>query len=221
MSKETYSIPMGIHVLYNFQRNVVTLCTDNASLWTISATKLTAIAPIHTNYELKYAIANNKNPQSPSITTARNVAWDVLEVALIDLYNHSILNNAVILPTDKDALHIHYLGENTGRPSPASITTAIITLVSEKNSMLHVIYSDSSEPNRHYKSVNVAFCELWYKVGELAPTDIANASERYNTTRSQEGIVFSPDQRGKTIYSKGRWLNKNGKYGPRSIITSA
>lgn len=221
MSKETYSIPTGPTARYDFQRNAVTLATTNVAAWTIPAAKLTAIAPLRTNYELRYGVANNKSTQSPSATAARDAAWDLLEVALIDLYDHNLINNAAISAADKDALHIHLLGNSSTAPAPAPSTTPIITLVSEEISVLHVVYADSSAPNTHYKPANVAFCELVYKVGGTPPASITECTERYNIARSHEGIVFAPDQRGKNIYAYARWVNKNGKFGPWTSLVSA
>jgi len=220
MSKETYSIPTGPTARYDFQRNAVTLALPNVVVWNIPSAKINAIAPLRSNYELKYALTNNKSTQSPGATAARDAAWDLYVVALIDLYN-SLLNNPAIAPVDKDALHIHSIGGNSTTPTPAPTTTPIITLVSEEISILHVVYADSSAPNTHYKPANVAFCEICYKIGEPAPTGIADTPERYNISRSHEGMVFTPDQRGKTIYAYARWVNKNGKFGPWSSLVAA
>lgn len=221
MSKETYSIPQGPTARYDFQRNAITLCTANATAWTIPAAKITALATLRSAYELKYAVANNKNTQSPAATAARDASWKVLEVALIDLYDHNILNNVAIAQVDKVALNIHFNGGNTNLPTPAQTTSPIISLVGEEISVLHVVYSDSSNPSTHYKPANVAFCELCYKVGEPAPTNIAECVERYNVARSHEGIVFAPEQRGKTVFAYARWVNKNGKVGPWGNLVTA
>lgn len=71
MTKETYSIPAGPTARYEFQRNAVELCTTNASVWKISTDRLTKIAPLRADYELKYAVTNNPSTQSPGATAAR------------------------------------------------------------------------------------------------------------------------------------------------------
>jgi hypothetical protein len=109
----------------------------------------------------------------------------------------------------------------SGAPSPAPSSTPILTLVSEEISVLHIVYADSGAPNTHYKPANVAFCEICYKVGDPTPATIAECTERYNISRSHEGMVFTPQQRGKNIYTYGRWVNKNGKLGPWSNLVSA
>lgn len=96
-----------------------------------------------------------------------------------------------------------------------------MSLVAEEASVLHVIYSDPSAPGTHYKPANVAFCELVYKLGDPVPKNAGECPERYNVCRSHEGIVFTQDQRGKTIYAFARWVNKNGKMGPWSDLVKA
>lgn len=221
MSKESYSIPKGPTARYDFQRNAITAFTANVAVWTIPVGKISTIAALRTSYELKYAVANNKSTQSPSATAARDAAWDLLEVALVDIYDHHILNNIAIAPADKELLHVHLIGGGSSSSSPAPTTTPIITLVSEEISVLHVVYSDSSAPNTHYKPANVAFCELAYKIDELPPKTVAECTERYNIARSHEGIVFAPEQRSKTVYAFARWVNKNGKMGPWGNLSSA
>jgi len=105
--KETYCIPAGPTARYDFQRNAVVLGTVNATAWGIPAAKVTNLATLRSAYELKYAVANNRSTQSPTATAARDAAWDALALALVDLYDHNLVNNAAIVPADKLALNIH------------------------------------------------------------------------------------------------------------------
>lgn len=221
MSKETYSIPAGPTARFDFQRNAIETCTPNAVPWGISPDRLTKIIPIRADYEQKYAIANNPSTQSPAATAAREAAWEVYKPYLVDLYDHDILNNDAIPASEKDALHVHYTSTGGGIPASEPTTTPVITLAAEKISVLNVIYADSATPATHSKPDNVAFCELVYKVDAPAPAGPAECSERVNIGRSHEAIVFTPDQRGKTIYAYARWVNRNGKVGPWSGVVTA
>lgn len=221
MSKETYSIPTGPTARYDFQRNAIVILTPNVPIWKIPTEKILQMSALATTYELTYAVANNKSTQSPAATAARDAAWSPLEVALIDIYDHYLINNDFVSAADKEALHIHSSSGNPGTSSPAPTSTPVIALVSEEISVLHVVYSDSTAPGTHYKPGNVAFCELNYKVGDPAPAGVAECTERYNIGRSHEAVVFGPDQRGKTIYTYARWVNRNGKLGPWSNMVSA
>ena len=220
MSKETYSIPTSPTARYDFQRNAIEVCTTNASEWNISADRLTGITPLRSDYELKYAVTNNKSTQSPSATAAREAAWVPLEATLIDLYNHDILNNDAIPAAGKDALHIHYAAAGGATPATAPTTTPMLTLAAEEISVLHVIFADSATPASHSKPANVAFCELVYSIDAPVASPTV-CTERNNITRSRQSIVFTPAQRGKTVYAYGRWVNRNGKFGPWSGMVTA
>lgn len=221
MSKETYSVPVSPTARFEFQRNAVETCIANATLWKISTERLTRLAPLRADYELKYGVTNNKSTQSPSATAARDAAWSVYEVALIDLYDQDILNNNDIPADGKDILHIHYTTSGGGTAASAPTTTPILTLAVEEISVLHVVFADSASPASHSKPANVAFCEINYKIGTPAPTDPSECPERGNISRSHEAIVFAPAQRGKTVYAFARWVNRNGKFGPWSGMVTA
>lgn len=216
MSKETYTVPVTPNACKDFESNAIDLCTVNAVEWGIPAEKLTVINVKRTDYEKKYATANNRSIQSPAATAARDASWDLLKVALIDLYDHYILNNDAISVADKEALYIHYLVGGGGTSTPAPTTTPIVVLASEEISVLYVVYSDTATPGSHAKPDNVAFCELRYKVDAPAPIGPNECPDGVNISRSHTGIVFTPSQRGKNIFAYGRWVNKNGKTGPWS-----
>ena len=221
MSKETYSIPAGQTARYHFQRNVIEICTSNAEAWGISAERLAKMIPTRADYEQKYAIASNKSTQSPAATVARDAAWEIYKIQLVDLYNHDILNNDAIPTSEKDALYIHYTATGGGIPASAPISTPIITFAVGTMSVLKVIYADSAAPATHSKPDNVVFCELVYKVDAPAPGGPVECVERLYIPHSHETIVFTPDQRGKTIYAYARWVNRNGKVGPWSGVVTA
>ena len=220
MSKETYSIPTSPTSCYDFQKNVISLCILRAMTWGITPEKISNIKALSADYELKYSVANNRSTQSPAATAAREASWIPVKEALIDLFNHHLLNNDAISTEDKEALHIHLTGGGGGSVAPAPTTTPIISLTAEEISVLHVVYADSASPASHSKPDSVAFCEVVCKVSEL-PASPAECTDRYNISRSHESIVFTPEQRGKTLYGYARWVNRNGKQGPWSGMFSA
>ena len=122
MSKESYSIPTGPTARYDFQRNAIETCTTNAIAWKISSERITKIIPLQTDYLLKYGVTNNRSTQSPAATAAREAAWSLLEVALIDLYDHNILNNENIPADGKNALNVHLTAVGGGTPATAPTT---------------------------------------------------------------------------------------------------
>jgi hypothetical protein len=220
MSQETFSIPSGPTAQHEFAANAVTLITPKAVDWGVPAEKVTKMTASFTNYDAKYGITSNPTTRSPTATTARNAAWEVLIVDLNDVYKHYLLNNDAITSADKEALHIHE-SAGGGSITPAPITTPFVTLTSEEIGALRVIYSDSSAPGTHYKPDNVVFCELWYQIGGTAPATPAECPESANISRSHAPLQFAPEHRGKAVYAFARWVNRNGKTGPWSGMVTA
>ncbi len=216
MAKESYTVPVSPTACKDFESNAIDLCTVNAAAWGIPTEKLTEINPMRTDYEKKYATASNRSTQSPGATAARDASWELLKTALIDMYDHNILNNDAITVADKQALCVHFLVFGKGSSTPAPTTTPVVTLSSEEISVLYVIYSDSATPGSHAKPDNVAFCELKYKVDVPSPAKPDECPESVNISRSHMAIVFTTEQRGKIVSGYARWVNKNGKTGPWS-----
>lgn len=221
MSQETYSIPQTPNARFDYQRNLVTRCIAGATAWTIPAAKLTALAPVRTAFETAFVTAANAGSQNPSITAARDAAWETYQPLLEDLLKHNVLNNAAISAADKVALRIHISGGNVTTPSAAPTSNPVVSLVPEQASVLHVVYADSTTPTIHSKPANVAFCELAIKIDAPAPTSPADCPLHYNVARSHEAMPFTPEQRGKAVYAYARWVNKNGKQGPWSGVVTA
>ena len=214
MSKESYSIPTGASPRFDYQRYTVETCTANAALWHISTERLIAIASLRMDYELKYAVTNNTSIQILAATTAREGDWALLETALIDLYDHDILNNDAIPAEGKDMLHIHNGATGGSVFTTTPTITPLVVLAAEEISILHVLFTNSAMSTSHSKLANVAFCEIINKVDAPAAALPAECPERANITRSHETVVFTPGQRGKTVSAFTRWVNRNGKFGP-------
>jgi hypothetical protein len=223
MSTEIYSIPSVNSPIacFDFERNALNRANANATVWGIPLAELTAITPLQSIFEQRYLVSSNISTACPAATADRNGAWADLLIPLENLYNKYIINNEALSEADKKAMHIHDQGGRNVSPYAAPVTSPIVTLVSEESSTLHVIYSDPSAPNTHYKPAGVAFCELAYEVGKV-PATAGECSECYYAARSHVGIIFPSDQRGKTMYAFARWVNNNGKFGPwSSLITGA
>lgn len=150
MSQETFSISSGANAQHEFAANAVKLVTPKAKDWGVPDATVTKLTASFTDYDAKYAITSNPATRSPTATTTRNTAWEVVKVDLNDLYKHYLLNNDAITPAEKEALHINE-SAGGGASTPAPTTTPIVALASEEIGALRVIYSDSSAPGTHYK----------------------------------------------------------------------
>jgi len=222
MSTENYSIPPITSPVscFDFERNALNRANANATVWGIPVDVLSDLALKQNIFEQKYLITSNSATSSSAATSDRNGAWAELLNPLENLYNKYIINNSALSDADKAAMHIHEQGGRNVTPYAAPVTSPLVALVSEESSILHLIYSDPTAPNTHYKPAGVAFCELVYEVGKV-PATPGECTECFYASRSHIGIVFTSDQRSKTIYSFARWVNNNGKYGPWSTMITA
>lgn len=214
MSTEIYSFPQGPNERFNFLRTAYVLFDSNATVWSISIERMTSFSVNSGKFFEKYDTASNQSSQSPGATAARNRAWDAVEVDLIDIYNHNLINNDLISTENKKALGIKLNEDAIFSLSVVPTTFPVVTLTTEGVGSLHVNYSDSETLGSHRKPDNVGFCELCCKIGDPAPASVDECTTRYNISRSHQSIDFQPEQSGKIIHAYPRWVNKNGKFGP-------
>ena len=221
MEKESYSIPNSPKQSNEFQKNTVTICTPNVTVWGISADFMSDVIVSSKDYDQKSMIANNRSTQSPAATASRDASWSVLKPKLIKLYNNYLLNNDAISASDKQALNIYTITMGGASPYPAPTTTPVISFSSEQISVLNVIYSDSANTGSHAKPDGVALCEIWSKVDGPAPATPDDCDDSNFITRSHDPMLFDSSQRGKMVYAYARWVNRNGKTGPWSGMITA
>jgi len=208
--KESLKLPVKLSEKKNFQKVAIAYALANAKTLGILETYTDPIVAAGTNYEDCCVVTENPSTSCPAATRARNASWALLIVLLVNLYNKYFLNNNLISAKDKALLSINLIG-GTHSESEAQTTTPIVKAVSETESMLFIVYSDSDTVRKNAKPDNVGFLEVKYKVGDPAPVTIADCTESENISRSHQGIVFQPEQRGKDFYGFARWVNNNGK----------
>ena len=213
MDKEMFAEPVGLTSQFNFQRVATEFATDNATELGIPKLITDALIAGSSDYESKYVVTRNPSTTSHAAVVARDAAWDVLEILIVSLYNTYFLNNKKLTPNDRATLLIHNIGGGHSQFA-APTTTPIVSAVSETESMLFIVYSDSSVVTRHGKPSGVGFLEIRGKIGGTKPVTITDCPESYNVSRSHEGILFTPEQRGVEFFGFARWVNKNGKSGP-------
>jgi len=175
---EIYSIPTSPTAFFNYEQSINAYLVAATTRLTLPAAKMTAIAAKQALYEPAYRITANSGTQNPVTTADRDQKAADLQLLMVDLLDHNIINNLLLTDADRAALHINSTSGRGGTVTPASTTAPIISLVTEEQGAIHVIYSDPAAPGTHYKPAGVAFCELCYKVGDPAPATVAECTER-------------------------------------------
>ena len=213
MNKESYAMPVTLAEKSSFEKVGIAYAIANTKKLAIPTTVIDPLVAQGTDYDNCCIVTDNPQTQCPAATRARNSSWELLAPLLVDLYNKYFLNNDLISPADKATLMIKILSGSHSE-SEAQTTTPIVKAVSETESMLFIVYSDSASVSKDAKPDNVGFLEVVYKVGDPSPVTIADCTKSENISRSHQGIVFQPEQRGLNFYGFARWVNNNGKKGP-------
>jgi len=221
MSKESYRLPVSPTDCFDFMNNTLTYCVPNAVAWSIPDDVIKDLQTKGVNYSKNYAIANNRQTQSPAATVARDASWSIVKPPLVDLYNDYLINNDAISAADKQALNIYTVNNGGSAPIPAPVTTPTVTLTAIQIAVLKVLFTDSDTPGSHAKPNGISFCELWYKIDGAAPASPDECPDSCYISRSGSTMVFEPTQRGKTIYVYARWVTRTGKTGQWSAQFSA
>jgi hypothetical protein len=121
--------------------------------------------------------------------------------------------------TVKDA-HRQSLGINvrsTKRTAVGEPTTRPIATIDTSQRLQHTIsFVDELTPGNRAKPAGVTGCELWVKIGGVAPTDPSELNYLATDTRTPYTAVFDGADGGKIAYYMLRWVNRRGDRGPWS-----
>jgi hypothetical protein len=100
---------------------------------------------------------------------------------------------------------------HTPAPLPTSRPFAKINNV---NRFVHILdICDENTPNSKAKPKGVHGCEVWYKIGDPAPTDESDLTFVDTATQHSFTIKFKGADAGKLVHYWLRWVNTTGKKG--------
>jgi len=119
--------------------------------------------------------------------------------------------------------------QSLGVPTRATTRTAVgepisrpLGTVDTSQRLQHTIsFVDDQTPNSRAKPSGIVGCEVWVKVGGVAPVDPSELSYLATDTRTPYMATFNGDDGGKTAYYMLRWVNTRGERGPWSQTVAA
>jgi hypothetical protein len=135
------------------------------------------------------------------------------------LYNGYLKRNPLVSDADLLAMGLpkHPSGEKTPTTKPDSIIVA--STDTSKPAIVSVNYRDINKKGTA-KPKGVHGAELRWVILTAPPKDWAQLVNSVFDTRTPIELVFTGDQRGKTLYFAMRWENTVGEKGPWSEIYS-
>jgi hypothetical protein len=136
------------------------------------------------------------------------------------LYNGYLRNGPLV--TDEDLISMGLPKRPSGgrTPTPAPTTVVEATVDTSVPAIISVNYHDKDKKGTA-KPKGVHGVEIAWEILGAPPTDWSELTHSAFDTRTPAQLVFSGEQRGKTLYFALRWENNKGDKGPWSVIYNA
>lgn len=162
--------------------------------------------------------------QNPALRTpAKTTALVSSERAFVPLYRslYGFLKGNPLV-TDEDLVTMGLPKRPSGGKTPPAPPTDVIdaTTDTSRPGILGINFRSKNEKGIA-KPKNVRGAEIVHAILDTPPTDWSQLIHSTFDTRTPSQLVFSGEQRGKTVYFALRWENNVGEKGPWSEIYSA
>jgi hypothetical protein len=176
--------------------------------------------PKNNAFNLAFEDWLNPADRTPAKTATLKTAENEFKPVYRKLYTGYLKNNPLVTDTDlvEMGLPKRFSGVKTPPTPPTSVIEATVDTSVPATLIVH--YRDKNDRGTA-KPKNVRGTELKWIILDIPPTDWAQLLNSEFDTRTPIKLVFSGNQRGKTVYFALRWENNVGDKGPWSEIYSA
>jgi hypothetical protein len=159
----------------------------------------------------------NPAERSPAKTATLMTAEGEFKPMYRKLYIGYLKGNPLV--TDTDLVEMGLPKRSSGGKTPPSPPTTIIeaTTDTSKPGIVGINFRDKNEIGTA-KPKHVRGAEIAYAILDTPPTDWSQLIHSAFDTRTPAKLVFSGNDRGKTLYFALRWENNVGEKGPWSEI---
>jgi hypothetical protein len=136
------------------------------------------------------------------------------------LYNGYLRSNPLV--TDEDLISMGLPKHPSGVRTPPQPPTTVVEATADTSvpATITVNYRDKNGKGTA-KPKGVHGVEIAWEILGAQPTDWSQLTHSAFDTRTPAQLVFSGEQRGKTLYFALRWENNRGDKGPWSVIYNA
>lgn len=179
----------------------------------------TAYTALDTAWRSAYAAAINPATRTPVTVAAKDAAR---AAAVANARFLAAIVNAYpgITNSQRTTLGLNPRGDGP-TPVPAP-TTQPLPVVIRYNPLQHVLQiRDVETPASRKKPVGAIACQVFAKVGPVAPVDISECTLVGLYTKPFLTITWAGGDAGKTVYYICRWVTRTGLTGPNSDMISA
>ncbi|MDR0698540.1 MAG: hypothetical protein LBG28_04900 [Tannerella sp.] len=173
--------------------------------------------PKHNVFSLAFEDWKNPAARNPAKTAALISAEKDFKPSYRKLYNGFLRGNPLV--TDEDLVKMGLPKHATGTKTPPAPPTEVIeaTTDTSKPGIVGISFRSKNEKGTA-KPKHVRGAEIVSAVLDSPPTDWSQLIHSSFDTKTPAQLVFSGEQRGKTLYFALRWENNVGEKGPWSEI---
>jgi hypothetical protein len=166
------------------------------------------------------AFDNWKNPadRTPAKSAALNQIETEFRKVIRKLYTGYLKNNPLV--TDEDLVSMGMPKRPSGGKTPPQPPSTLVEATVDTSIPATIIirYRDKNEKG-FAKPKGCHGVEIAWAILDEPPLDWAQLTHSSFDTRTPAQLVFTGEQRGKTLYFAMRWENTRGEKGPWSDIT--
>jgi hypothetical protein len=180
----------------------------------------TEFIPKHQIFNAAFLDWRNPAERNPAKTAALMTAEGDFKPLYRKLYTGFLKSNPLV--TDEDLVSMGLPKRSTGGKTPPTPPTEMVeaTTDTSKPGIVGINFRSKNEKGTA-KPQHVRGAEIVHAILDSPPADWAQLIHSTFDTRTPAQLVFSGEQRGKTVYFALRWENNIGEKGPWSDIYSA
>lgn len=198
----------------NVKSRLVLTPTATAALTRAAANLTTAV----TGWNALYPQSQNPAVRTKTITDSKNTLRGLLEDDIRIIVDD--IPKSVLTQTDRDTLNIAAPSSGgTATPVPNSKP---VGSVDNGQRLQHTIsFVDANTPTSRAKPEGVRGCQIWIKIGGVAPVDASELTFIATDTKSPYVLQFDGADATKNAFYWLRWENTRGEVGPWSDVVMA
>ncbi len=217
--RNTFSIPTNPATFHAFQQAAVPIFVAKGTLYGIPALSLTNLSPKTTKWNGLVLICETAATKGPGATANRNEFQPDYSGDIGMIIEDFLMNNPNVTAADRLTFHIHPMGGAKGvLPVP---TSTVVGKVTYMEPLAHYFGFTDTVTGKRAKPKGVSFVELRYVISLLPPTSVDDCHNTIFLNKNKKKIQFSSADEGKKGWYFGRYVNKNGDFGPWCAMFSA
>ncbi len=200
-----------------WQKNFLTHVEKGSSAWNIPNASVDALKALQTQWDTDYAAGGKHVDRTSSQQLKKTQTRDLYEKDIRGFVQEHIAFNSLITDDERRAMKVTVReeGHEARPPITTSPTVRATPLGGGRIKLECRVESDSSRTSMH---PDADIVELRYSLDDPAPESPAQATNGFNSSRSNWSLQIDILEQGKRFYGFARWANTGdeSKSGPWS-----